>query len=129
MLSDSNKIRLRNTLSIAQIILVVLLCALYFDVPGNVLIFKVLVVPIFWFSLLGLRALYRDPIEGQAVFSSNVIEYNILFVFAIAVFVLIVCWTPALELSKIIGAIAIALLFGLPLRLYLHRRYQEKYFI
>ena len=75
MLSESNKIRVGNSLRLAFVALVVVVSSFYFKVPNNVLVVKLLIIPMFWLSLLGLKALYKNPIEEQAVFSANVIEY------------------------------------------------------
>ena len=122
ILSETNKIRVSNTIHLAVVVGVVLAGASYFKVPGNILVLKILVVPMFWLSLLGLKALYKEPIENQPVFSANVIEYNALYVFLFSTFLFIVCWTPTVELWQIlVGAIA-AFSIGFPLSLYLHHK-------
>ena len=124
MLSESNKIRAGNSLRLAFVALVVVVSSFYFKVPNNVLIVKLLIVPMFWLSLLGLKVLYKNPIEEQAVFSANVIEYYILYVILFSTFMLVICWTPEIEVSQIIKGAALGCLIGLPLSLYLHQRKQ-----
>ena len=122
MLSESNKIRAGNSLRLAFVALVVVVSSFYFKVPNNVLIVKLLIVPMFWLSLLGLKVLYKNPIEEQAVFSANVIEYYILYVILFSTFMLVICWTPEIEVSQIIKGAALGCLIGLPLSLYLHQK-------
>ncbi len=125
MFSESNKIRASNFLRLAFVALVVVVASFYFEVPDNVLVVKLLCIPMFWLSLLGLKALYKNPIEAQSVFSANVIEYNILYVILFGTFMLIVCWTPEVKLPQIAKAAVVNLLVALPLSLYLHHRNQR----
>ena len=124
MLSESNKIRVGNSLRLAFVALVVVVSSFYFKVPNNVLVVKLLIIPMFWLSLLGLKALYKNPIEEQAVFSANVIEYYILYVILFSTFMLVICWTPEIEVSQIVKGATLGCLIGLPLSLYLHQRKQ-----
>ena len=125
MLSESNKIRADNSLRLAFVALVVVAGSFYFKVPANVLVVKLLVIPMFWLSLLGLKALYKNPIEEQPVFSANVIEYNILYVILFGTLMLIICWTPEVELMQIVKGAVSGILVALPLSLYLHHRAQR----
>ncbi len=124
MLSESNKIRASNSLRLAFIALVVVAGSFYFKVPGNVLVIKLLIIPMFWLSLLGLKALYKNPIEEQAVFSTNVIEYCSLYVILFGTFMLVICWTPEAELVQIAKGAVMGFLVALPLSLYLHHKNQ-----
>ena len=125
MLSETNKIRASNSLRLAFLALVVVAGSFYFKVPGNVLVVKLLIIPMFWLSLLGLKALYKNPIEEQTVLSANVIEYNILYVVLFGTFMLIICWTPEVELVQIAKGAALVLLVALPMSLYLHHMNQR----
>ncbi len=125
MLSESNKIRADNSLRLAFVALVVVAGSFYFKVPANVLVVKLLVIPMFWLSLLGLKALYKNPIEEQPVFSANVIEYNILYVILFGTLMLIICWTPEVELMQIVKGAVSGILVASPLSLYLHHRAQR----
>lgn len=125
MVNESNKIRAINTVRLAVMGLTVVISAFYIKVPGNILILKLLIVPMFWLSTLGLRSLYKNPISEQAALSVNALEYNALYVFLFSTFLLFICWTPEVDLSQILNGAMFAFLFGFPLSLYLHHKGQS----
>lgn len=122
MISQSNQIRVGNAARLVLLFGAVLVASLFFKVSASTLLLKLMIVPMFWLSLLGLPALYKNPIAAQPTLSANVIEYYILFVVLFSGFLLVVFWTPVFPVSKLLLLLAGVLVIGVPVKLWQHHR-------
>jgi len=121
-MSESNKIRFGNIGRLAILGTTVLTVSYLQKTPPNLLVLKLLIVPMFWLAMIGLRYLYKNPISEQKTMSTNVIEYHLLLTLLFSGFIILVLWSPELGAATMVRVLLALLALGIPLLLYLHKR-------
>ena len=82
---------LRNYLSAAILCCIVAVGVLFLEQPKELLVFKVLIAPVFWLALSGLEGIFRYPVyEGR--FTLRALEYSALTSFLWMAFGLFLSW-------------------------------------
>ena len=85
------KIALRNYSIVILLIGVVSLVAKASENSNEVLFLKVCIVPLFFLSLGGLRAIYRNPIVEHKI-TLRAVEYTVLDGLLFALFLFLITW-------------------------------------
>ena len=125
-MSNSNTIRAGNITRLVTLIVAVILTSHYFNLSANIVILKLLVVPMFWLSMIGIQYLYKEPISLQEAFSINVVEYFLLFVLLVAGFLMVLMWTLGVSVSVLLTGLLAAFILGVAVLLYMHYASKKK---
>ena len=119
---ETSQYRLKNALTnygrVLFICAVVVLCSLYFKVPTNILTIKILIVPMFWLSYLGLNSIFKHPIIEEKI-TLRMIEYFAIWAFLFSAFMIVTIWTPDISVLKMMSTVLLGTAIGTVLQLVL----------
>jgi len=90
-MNPNTRSALRNYLSAGMLCCLVAVGALFLEQPKEMVLFKVLLAPVFWLAFLGLEGIFRVPVyEGR--FTLRALEYSALTAFVWMPFGICLSW-------------------------------------